>query len=88
MTFPEFINYVLLAGIAVLGWFARELWGAVKDLRLDMINLKDYVAQNYTRKDDFKDFREDSKQDFKDFRVEILTVLQRIESRLDTKQDK
>lgn len=73
----EFLNYILLAGVGVLGWFARELWAAVKDLRIDMITLKDYVAQNYTRKDDFKEFRS-----------EILGFLQRIEQKLDGKQDK
>jgi len=73
----EFLNYMLLAGVGVLGWFARELWAAVKDLRIDMITLKDYVAQNYTRKDDFKEFRS-----------EILGFLQRIENKLDTKVDK
>lgn len=74
---PEFINYMLLAGFAILGWFAREMWSAVKDLRLDLISLKDYVAQNYTRKDDFKEFRS-----------ELLGFLQRIETKLDGKQDK
>ncbi len=73
----EFLNYILLAGVGVLGWFARELWSAVKDLRIDMMTLKDYVAQNYTRKDDFKEFRS-----------EILSFLQRIETKLDGKQDR
>lgn len=74
---PEVLNYFLLAGFAVLGWFAREMWSAVKELRLDLVSLKDYVAQNYTRKDDFKEFRS-----------ELLGFLQRIENKLDTKQDK
>lgn len=73
----ELLNFILLGGVAVLGWFARELWSAVKDLRIDMITLKDYVAQNYTRKDDFREFR-----------AEILSFLQRIENKLDGKQDK
>jgi len=73
----EFLNYVLLVGVGVLGWFARELWSAVKDLRTDMMTLKDYVAQNYTRKDDFREFRS-----------EILSFLQRIENKLDSKVDK
>ncbi|MFZ2190093.1 MAG: hypothetical protein WAV48_04895 [Candidatus Magasanikiibacteriota bacterium] len=77
MNTPEFLNYFLLAGFAMLGWFAREMWSAVKDLRLDLMSLKDYVAQNYTRKDDFKEFRS-----------ELLGFLQRIETKLDGKQDK
>ena len=74
---PEIFNYISLSGMSILGWLARELWTAVKDLRMDMVNLKDYIAQNYTRKDDFKEFRS-----------ELLQVLQRIEGKLDTKQDK
>jgi len=77
MISSELINYVLLVGFAVLGWLAREMWGAVKELRLDLVSLKDYVAQNYTRKDDFKEFRS-----------ELLGFLQRIENKLDTKVDK
>jgi len=73
----EFINYILLAGMGILGWFARELWSAVKELRKDMISLKNHVTENYTRKDDFKDFKN-----------EILGFLQRIENKLDNKQDK
>jgi len=73
----EFINYVLLGGMGILGWFARELWSAVKELRKDMISLKNHVTENYTRKDEFKDFKN-----------EILGFLQRIENKLDNKQDK
>ena len=77
MPSPEFVNYVLIAGMAVLGWFARELWSAVKALKEDLIKLKDDVSISYVRKDDFKEFRD-----------EIRGFLQRIESKLDTKQDK
>ena len=63
--------------MGILGWFARELWSAVKDLRIDMVALKNHVSENYTRKDDFREFRS-----------ELLGFLQRIESKLDTKQDK
>ncbi len=71
------INLLMGIGFAVLGWFARELWSAVKALREDMIKLKEDVSLYYVRKDDFKDFRS-----------EILSFLQRIENKLDTKQDK
>lgn len=77
MPSPEFINYILTVGMAVLGWFARELWSAVKALKEDLIKLKDDISISYVRKDDFKEFRD-----------EIRGFLQRIESKLDTKQDK
>lgn len=77
MSEPQIINTLLFLCVAILGWFARELWGAVKSLRLDLSKLKDHIAENYTRKDDFKDFR-----------TELLGFLQRIENKLDSKQDK
>lgn len=77
MTTIEIINTILGVGFACLGWFARELWTAVKELKDDLIQLRGEVLLSYVRKDDFKDFR-----------TEILTFLQRIENKLDTKQDK
>lgn len=71
------LGFVLAAGFSIFGWFARELWTAVKNLKEDLIKLKDDIHINYVRKDDFKDFR-----------TELLGVLQRIESKLDSKQDK
>jgi len=41
----------LLAGLGfvctILGWFARVLWEAVKDLRRDLDALRVYLAQEY-----------------------------------------
>ncbi len=73
----EFLNYGLTIGVGVLGWFARELWSAVKSLKEDLMALKEELHLNYLRRDDFRDFRS-----------EILDVLQRIENKLDTKVDK
>ena len=77
MTSFEILNIVLGGGLTVLGWFARELWSAVKELRLDLIALKANLSDQYVRKDDFREFRR-----------ELLIVLQRIEDKLDHKVDK
>jgi hypothetical protein len=77
MTSIELLNVIFGAGLAVLGWFARELWSAVKNLKEDLIKFKEDVSTYYVRKDDFKEFR-----------GEILSFLQRIENKLDQKQDK
>lgn len=88
MSLVEIINALLGAGFVVLGWFARELWSAVKTLKEDLIQLREDMTDNFTRKDDFRDFREETRSGLKDFRGEILSFLQRIETKLDTKQDK
>jgi hypothetical protein len=41
--------------LAVGGWLARELWGAVKELRADLRQLEIDLPSNYIRKDEFQD---------------------------------
>ena len=50
------INIILMVGLAVLGWLARELWSVVKELYNDFAKLREdlprqYVAQDYYRED-------------------------------------
>ena len=77
MNMNDILLTVMGAGLAVLGWFARELWDSVKKLNEALDTLRTDVSTFYVRKDDFKDFRS-----------EILSFLQRIENKLDTKVDK
>lgn len=77
MEYQTLINVGAGASLAVMGWFARELWGAVKELRTDLSKLREELARNYVSKDDFKDAMR-----------EIRDVLERIENKLDRKMDK
>jgi hypothetical protein len=47
------------AGIGVImavgGWFARELWGAVAELRRDVRQIEIDLPSHYLRKDEFRD---------------------------------
>jgi hypothetical protein len=43
---------VIVAGI---GWFARELWGAVAELRRDVKQIEIDLPSNYLRKDEFRE---------------------------------
>jgi len=40
--------------IAGMGWLARELWGAVKELRKDLHTIEVALPSNYIRKDEFR----------------------------------
>lgn len=69
----------LLGGSALLvaGWFLRELWDAVKDLRSDISDLKSELPKEYVLKVDL------------DKRMQhIETMFQRIYDKLDEKADK
>lgn len=70
-------NLVLGGGFTVLGWFARELWTAVKELKSDLSKLREQIPKMYITKDDY---REDMR--------EIKDMLSKIFDRLDNKADK
>jgi hypothetical protein len=41
--------------VAGMGWFARELWGAVAELRRDVKQIEIDLPSNYLRKDEFRE---------------------------------
>jgi len=67
------VNIALGAAMSVIGWFARELWAAVQQLKNDLAELpKIYVTRS----------------DYKDDMREIKEMLGKIFDRLDNKADK
>jgi hypothetical protein len=71
------INFILGCTSIVVGWFARELWNAVKDLKSDVAKLREDLPKVYVLRDDY---REDMR--------EIKTMLGKIFDQLNLKQDK
>jgi hypothetical protein len=39
--------------LTILGWFAREIWGAIKELQRDMREIEINLPTNYVKKEDF-----------------------------------
>jgi len=67
------VNIALGAAMSVIGWFARELWTAVQQLKNDLAELpKIYLARS----------------DYKDDMKEVKEMLGKIFDRLDNKADK
>ena len=71
------INSLLGGALAALGWFARQIWDAIKELRSDLARLREELPSSYVQKDEFHQFS-----------VAILKKLDRIEDKIDTKKDK
>jgi hypothetical protein len=77
MEMQNFINLLGGAALAVLGWFARQLWDAMKELRADLHTLEVNLPENYVKRSDL------------DKRMErIEDMFQRIYDKLDSKADK
>lgn len=71
------LNLVMGTALTVLGWFARELWSAVKELKNDLSHLREQLPKTYVSRDDYK-------SDIRD----IKDMVQRIFDKLEEKADK
>jgi hypothetical protein len=77
MDAQSIINFAGGASLAVGGWFARQLWDAMAELRRDMHSLEIDLPKNYVRKDEFANAV-----------TRIETMLEKIFDRLNEKVDK
>ena len=69
----QLLNILFGAALAVAGWFARELWSAVQELKSDLAKLPLFYVARQDYRDDMKDVKD---------------MLNKIFDRLDGKQDK
>ena len=84
MDFQFIINLGGAAALGVMGWFARQLWDSVKELKNDIANIRLHVSESYVKKSEVDSFKQDMDKRFD--RVEML--LDRLFDRLDQKVDK
>jgi hypothetical protein len=84
MDFQFMINLGGAAALGVMGWFARQLWDSVKELKNDISGIRLHMSESYVKKSEVDSFRADMDKRFD--RVEML--LDRLFDRLDQKVDK
>lgn len=84
MDFQFIINLVGAAALGVGGWFARQLWDSVKELKNDVASIRLHMSESYVKKSEVDSFKQDMDKRFD--RVEML--LDRLFDRLDQKVDK
>ena len=77
MDIQQLLNVVLSVAMSVLGWFARELWSAVKELKADLSKLREDLPKSYVSRDDYREDMRDIKE-----------LLNKIFDKLEAKQDK
>jgi hypothetical protein len=73
----DIINTLGAISLTIAGWFAREMWGAVKELKNDLARLREELPREFV-------MREDYRSDLKD----IKEMLSKIVDKLDHKADK
>ena len=77
MEYQSLINTGAGIAFTVTGWFAREMWTAVKELKSDLAKLREELPKTYVTRDD-------SREDIR----EIKEMLNKIFDKLDSKVDK
>ena len=70
-------NAILTIGVASIGWFAKQLWDAVQELKHDVHEIEVDLPKSYV-----------SKNDFNQTMKHIEDMFQRIYDKLDDKVDK
>jgi hypothetical protein len=55
MTPQDFMNMIGGIALSVLGWFAREMWQAMSDLKTDLAKLREDIPKTYVPKDEYRD---------------------------------
>jgi hypothetical protein len=70
------INALLAGGFTVLGWFARELWAAVKELKADLASLREDLPKEYVAKDDYR-------EDIRDIKAMLAKIFEKLEAKAD-----
>jgi hypothetical protein len=70
--------------LTIGGWFARQLWDSVKELRKELSDMRLHVSDSYVKKSDVEGFRAEMDKRFD--RIEVL--LDKLYEKLDAKVDK
>lgn len=77
MEFQNVLDGVMALVGAVLGWFVKIIWDAIKELQKDMKETNQTIHEHYVRKEDYRiDI------------AEIRGMFNRIMDKLDSKVDK
>jgi hypothetical protein len=84
MDWQNLINIAGGAALATIGWFARQLWDSVKELKADIGDLRLHVSETYVKKSEMETL--EAQMDKRFDRVELL--LDRLYEKLDSKVDK
>jgi hypothetical protein len=80
MNNQDLINALLGGGFTVLGWFARELWSAVKELKADLAKLREDLPKDYVARSDYR-------EDIRDIKAMLAKIFERLDGKADRRVD-
>jgi hypothetical protein len=83
MDWQTLINLGLGGVLAFIGWFAREIWDSVKELRKDIHRIEKGLPEIYVRRDDLKEVRQEMMVRFDKLENMMGQVFDRLHDKVD-----
>jgi len=84
MDWQNIINMAGGAALAVVGWFARQLWDSVKELKTDIASLRLHMSESYVKKSEVETLRGEMDKRFD----RLEQMIARLYDKIDGKADK
>ena len=83
MDWQIIINIVAGGLVGIGGWFARQLWDAVKELKQDISKLELHISEKYVKKSDLDFFKNDMDKRFDKIELMINKLMDKLDSKAD-----
>ena len=83
MDWQTVINIGFSGILAALGWFAREIWDSLKELRRDTHQIEQDLREMYVRRDDLKEVRIEMSARFDKLESLIGSLYERLHDKAD-----
>jgi hypothetical protein len=83
MDWQTVINIGFSGVLAALGWFAREIWDSLKELRRDTHQIEKDLREMYVRRDDLKEVRIEMSARFDKLESLIGSLYERLHDKAD-----
>ena len=84
MDWQNIINFGGGTALAVAGWFARQLWDSVKELKADIADLRLHMSETYVKKSEVDTLRGEMEKRFD----RLEQMIARLYDKIDAKADK
>jgi hypothetical protein len=83
MDWQNVINIGAGAALAVIGWFARQLWDSVKELKADIGDLRLHVSDVYVKKSEMDTLEAQMEKRFDRLEQMIVKLYDKIDAKVD-----
>lgn len=83
MDWQIIINIAAGGLVGIGGWFARQLWDAVKELKRDISKLELHISEKYVKKADVETFKQDMDKRFDKLEYMMNKLIDKLESKAD-----